>query len=328
MVQYFQYSLGGDAMIISASRRTDIPSHYSEWFFRRLEAGFVCTRNPMNSHQVSRVSLSPDVVDGFVFWTKNPTPMLGRLSRLEGFPYYFQFTLNAYGRDMEANLPSKNDVIIPAFQSLSRQIGPERVIWRYDPIILTPKYTVEYHIHYFEKLARRLSGYTGKCVISFVDLYRHMGPVSREMRYLPLGNAEMLTLAARFSEVARKYHLTLETCAEAVDLSQFGIRHGHCIDGALFEKITGIPLALTKDKNQRAECGCMASIDIGMYNTCRNGCKYCYANHSAATLRKNLQAHDPASPLLCGTITPEDTVRDRKMASCKVTQMRLDNLSF
>ncbi len=310
-------------MIISASRRTDIPSYYSEWLFRRLEAGFVSTRNPMNPRQVSRVSLSPDVVDGFVFWTKNPRPMLDKLSALEGFPYYFQFTLNAYGQDMEANLPSKNDVIIPTFQALSRKIGPERVIWRYDPIILTPKYTQEYHIHYFKELARRLSGYTEKCVISFVDLYRHIQSASQEMQFLPLGNAEMFTLAARFSEIARKYRLTLETCAEAVDLSQFGIRHGHCIDGALFEKITGVPFISAKDKSQRAECGCMASIDIGMYDTCRNGCKYCYANHTPAALRQNLQAYDPASPLLCGSITPEDIVRDRKVESCKVGQMNL-----
>ena len=310
-------------MIISASRRTDIPSHYSDWFFRRLEAGFVCTRNPMDPHQVSRVSLLPEVVDGFVFWTKNPTPMLDKLSRLDGFPYYFQFTLNAYGNDMETNLPSKNDVIVPAFQALSRQIGPERVIWRYDPIILTPKYTLEYHIHYFEELARRLSGYTEKCVISFVDRYRHIQSVSRDMRFLPLGTAEMFTLAARFSEIARKHRLTLETCTEAVDLSQFGIQHGHCIDGGLFEKVTGVPLALAKDKNQRSECGCMTSIDIGMYDTCRNGCEYCYANHSIAALRKNAQSHDPTSPLLCGNIAPEDTVRDRKMESCKVGQMNL-----
>ncbi len=249
--------------------------------------------------------------------------MLDKLSRLDGIPYYFQFTLNAYGNDIEMNLPSKNDVIIPAFQSLSRQIGPERVIWRYDPIILTPKYTLEYHIHYFEELARRLSGYTGKCVISFVDLYRHIQSVSRDMQFLPLGTAEMLALAVRFSEIAQKYRMTLETCAEAGDLSQFGIRHGHCIDGDLFERITGVPLALAKDKNQRAECGCMASIDIGMYDTCLNGCKYCYANHSIATLRKNLQAHDPASPLLCGNIAPEDTAWERKMESCKVGQMTL-----
>lgn len=304
-------------MIISASRRTDIPSYYSDWFFNRLEAGYVCTRNPMNHHQVSRIALSTDVVDGIVFWTKNPSPTLDKLHLLQAYPYYFQFTLNAYGKDMEPGIPSKNDVIVPAFQKLSKMIGPERIIWRYDPIILTPTYTVEYHIHFFEKLAKRLSGYTNKCVISFVDMYRHLGTISREMQFLPLGTSQMYELAGRFADIARKYDLTLETCAEVVDLSQFGISHGHCIDGKLFERIIGQPLSLSKDKNQREECGCMASIDIGMYDSCANGCKYCYANHSLSTVRKNIQAHDPNSPLLYGNIGPDDIVKDRVMESCK-----------
>ena len=239
-------------MIISASRRTDIPSYYSDWFFHRLEAGFVCTRNPMNPKQISRISLSPDVVDGIVFWTKNPTPMLDKLHLLKDYPFYFQFTLNAYGKDLEAGIPSKNDVIIPAFQQLSRQIGSERIIWRYDPIILTPKYTTEYHIHYFEELAKRLSGHTQKCVISFVDLYRHLGK-----QFTPLGESEIYELAGRFSDIAIKYDLKLETCAEAIDLSRFGIGHGHCIDGELLERIIAQPLSLSKDKNQREECGCI-----------------------------------------------------------------------
>ena len=305
-------------MIISASRRTDIPAYYSQWFFRRLEAGFVCVRNPVNFHQVSRISLSPEVVDGIVFWTKNPIPMLDSLPLLKDDPFYFQFTLTAYGQDLEPGIPSKNDIIIPAFQGLSRKVGPERVIWRYDPILLTPKYTAEYHVHYFEELARRLSGYTQKCVISFVDLYRHLGK-----QFQPLDTAEIYELSGRFSDIAQKYHLTLETCAESIDLSQFGIRHGHCIDGGLLERIIGQPLSLAKDKNQREACGCMASIDIGMYDSCANGCKYCYANHSPAAVRRNIQAHNPASPLLCGILTPEDTVRDRGMTSCKETQLNL-----
>lgn len=303
-------------MLISASRRTDIPAYYSNWFFNRLEAGYVCTRNPMNHHQISRISLSRDVVDGIVFWTKNPTPMLDQLPLLKDYPYYFQFTLNAYGRDMEAGVPSKNDVIIPAFRKLSERIGSERVIWRYDPIILTPAYSIEYHVHYFEKLAKRLSGYTGKCVISFVDMYRHLGAVSRDMQFLPIGKAQMYELAGRFADTARRYDLTLETCAEAVDLSQFGISHGHCIDGELFAKLTGQTLALGKDRNQRTECGCMASIDIGMYDSCANGCQYCYANHSPITVRRNIQAHDPCSPLLYGNFGPEDIVKDRIVESC------------
>ena len=305
-------------MIISASRRTDIPSYYSDWLFRRLEAGFVCTRNPMNPNQVSRVSLDPDVVDGIVFWTKNPTPMLDKLHLLNGYPYYFQFTLNAYGKDLEAGIPSKNDVIIPAFQKLSQQIGAKRIIWRYDPIILTPKYTAEYHVHYFEELAKRLSGHTQKCVISFVDLYRHLGKL-----FTPLGKAEIYELAGRFSDIANKYDLTLEACAEAIDLSRFGIGHGHCIDGELLERIIDQPLSLSKDKNQREECGCMSSIDIGMYDSCLNGCKYCYANHSPAAVQRNFKLHNPFSPLLYGNIGPDDVVKDRAMESCKIPQIAL-----
>ena len=305
-------------MIISASRRTDIPACYSDWFLNRMEAGFVCTRNPMNPRQVSRISLSADVVDGIVFWTKNPTPMLDRLHLLTDYPFYFQFTLNAYGTDLEPGIPSKNDVVIPAFQKLSRMIGPERIIWRYDPIILTDKYTAQYHVHYFGELARRLSGSTCKCVISFVDLYRHLG-----RQFLPLGNGEIYELAGRFSNIANRYGLKLETCAEAIDLSRFGISRGHCIDGALLEKIIGQPLSLVKDTNQREECGCMTSIDIGMYDSCTNGCKYCYANHSPANLRRNVRLHDPTAPLLYGTIGPEDIVRDRAMASSKVQQLKL-----
>ena len=305
-------------MIISASRRTDIPSYYSDWFFHRLEEGFVCTRNPMNPKQVSRISLSPDVVDGIVFWTKNPTPMLDKLHLLYRYPFYFHFTLNAYGKDLEAGIPSKNNVIIPAFQKLSQQIGPDRIIWRYDPIILTPKYTTQYHVHYFEELAKRLSGHTKKCIISFVDLYRHLGK-----QFAPLGESEIHELAGSFSDIARKYNLTLETCAEAIDLSRFDIGHGHCIDGDLLERIIGQPLSLSKDKNQREECGCMASIDIGMYDSCLNGCKYCYANHSAAAVQKNFKLHDPSSPLLYGTIGPDDVVKDRAMDSCKIQQMNL-----
>ena len=189
---------------------------------------------------------------------------------------------------------------------------------QYDPIIITSKYTTEYHVHYFEGLAKRLSGHTQKCVISFVDLYRHLSK-----QFTPLGESEIYELAGRFSEIARKYNLTLETCAEAIDLSRFGINHGHCIDGELLERIIGQPLSLSKDKNQREECGCMASIDIGMYDSCLNGCKYCYANHSAAAVRKNFRLHDPSSPLLYGTIGPDDIVKDRAMESCKVRQLNM-----
>ena len=160
-------------MIISASRRTDIPSYYSEWFYNRIKEGFVYVRNPMNIHQIGKISLSPDVVDGIVFWTKNPAPMLDRLGELEKYTYYFQFTVNPYSTDVEPNVPSKNDTIIPTFQKLSSIIGKERIVWRYDPILLNEKYTVDYHIKYFSMLADKLAYYTEKCTVSFLDMYKN-----------------------------------------------------------------------------------------------------------------------------------------------------------
>ena len=149
-------------MIISASRRTDIPTYYSEWLFNRLNEGYVLVRNPMNTHQISKISLSPEVVDGLVLWTKNPIPMLDRIHELERYNFYFQFTLNAYGKEVEPNVPSKNDIIIPAFIKLSKLIGRNRVIWRYDPIFFNENYTLDYHCRYFKKLASMLSNYTEK----------------------------------------------------------------------------------------------------------------------------------------------------------------------
>lgn len=153
-------------------------------------------------------------------------------------------------------------------------IGSERVIWRYDPILLTEKYSIDYHIRYFEEIAKRLSGYTEKCIISFVDLYRNTKNNTKDLGLLPLETAAMYEIAYRMSEIALKYGIKMESCAEKINLEQFGIEHGHCIDCSLFERLLGCRLDLDKDKNQREECGCMASIDIGMYNTCKNGCKY------------------------------------------------------
>ena len=310
-------------MIISASRRTDIPTYYSEWFMNRIQEGYVCVRNPMNIHQISQIALTPDVVDGIVFWTKNPLPMLPKLDSLKEYMYYFQFTLNAYGKDIEANVPNKNDIIIPAFKELSQKIGAERVIWRYDPILLTSKYTIDYHVKYFEEIAKRLAGYTHKCIISFLDLYRNTKSNMKHLDILPLEEAEMLELALKLVDIARKYNLVVESCAERINLEQFGIAHGHCIDCNLLERLLGEKLDLGKDPNQREECGCMASIDIGMYNTCKNGCVYCYAYHSKNSVANNCEKHDPLSPLISGQINAEDRISIRKVQSCKRCQIGL-----
>lgn len=158
-------------MILSVSRRTDIPNYYSEWFYNRIKEEFLYVRNPMNPHQISKIDLSPDVVDCIVFWTKNPEPMINRLDELAAYHYYFQFTLTGYGKEIECNVPHKRERMIPVFQELSKRIGKQKVIWRYDPIIFTKTYTPEYHLKAFEQIAMALRGYTEKCVISFVDVY-------------------------------------------------------------------------------------------------------------------------------------------------------------
>lgn len=245
------------------------------------------------------------------------------LDELNNYAYYFQFTVNAYGKDVEVNVPNKNDVIIPAFRKLSNRIGRDRVIWRYDPILLTEKYTIDYHVNYFNELAKRLSGYTHKCIISFVDLYRNTQAHLKELNILPLGEKEMYELAERLVEIANKNDLIVESCAEKINLEQFGIQHGHCIDCQLFEKILNCKINILKDKNQRLECGCMESIDIGAYNTCKNGCVYCYANFSKTTVIKNMGAHNPSSPLIFGEVMPDDKIVERKMFSLKKNQISL-----
>lgn len=310
-------------MIISVSRRTDIPACHADWFFRRLQEGFVLVRHPMNPRRVSRVCLSPEVVDGFVFWTKNPLPMLERLSLLKEYAYYFQFTLTPYGRDAEPGLPSKRDVLIPAFRKLSSLLGRHRVIWRYDPVFLSRTYTFEYHVRWFERLAALLAPCTEKCVISFLDVYRD---TKRNMASLGLRDFPpdmQAELAGKLAEAAHAYGLRVESCAEDMDLSRFGIAHGRCVDADLIGRTGNVSLKVNRDGNQRPACGCAQSIDIGAYGSCRHGCLYCYAGAG----RAGEEGQNSDSPLLIGTLHGEDVVTDRVMHSCAHRPRHLSLLS-
>ena len=263
-------------MLISVSRRTDIPAFYSKWFFNRIKEGYVLVRNPMNIHQIGKINLSPNVVDGIVFWTKNPIPMMSRLSELEKYTYYFQFTLTAYDRDVEPNIPSKNNVIIPGFQELSKTIGRDRVIWRYDPIFFNDHYTMEYHCKYFRVLAAKLGNYTEKCTVSFLDLYRNTVRNVKPLNIQTETEKMQIEIMQRFAEIAKEYGIYIDTCAEKIELESMTIAHACCIDKERFERIGNCKLTLGKDPNQRPECGCVASIDIGTYNTCKHGCLYLF----------------------------------------------------
>ena len=311
-------------MIISASRRTDIPTYYSNWFFNRIMNGYVLVRNPIHTHQISKIPLNPDVVDGIVFWTKNPIPMLDRFNVLREYMYYFQFTLNSYAQDVETHVPNKQKHIIPAFKKLSDMIGPDRVIWRYDPIFLNDTYTPEYHIRYFEKIAKELSPYTQKCTISFIDFYRNTSKNVSDLSLHDFPEEAQKDLAKELAAIAHSCGLLIDTCAEGIELQEYGIGHARCIDDRLLSKLLDCPLDIRKDKSQRLACGCVESIDIGAYDTCRNGCKYCYANYSEKTVCSNFARHIPDSPLLFGEVGPNDKITERKVMSCKVNQIRFD----
>lgn len=314
-------------MIISASRRTDIPTYYSEWFFNRIKEQYVLVRNPMSIHQVSRISLSPEVVDGIVFWTKNPTPMIKRINELSDYMFYFQFTITPYGRDIEPSIPDKNQIILPAFKTISKAIGKKRVVWRYDPILINERYTMQYHIKAFEKIAYELHEYTEKVTISFIDVdYKGVKNNISELNLLTFDASMQIELSAQLADIARNYGLRIDTCAEKIDLRKYGIEHAHCIDDRLFSELLCCNLKMDKDKNQRLECGCVASIDIGMYNSCMNGCRYCYANYSQRTVSGNREKHNPFSPLIVGEVKEDDKVTERKVKSYKDNQMSIFDL--
>jgi len=286
-------------MIISASRRTDIPAFYSEWFFNRINEGFALVRNPMNNSQVRTVSLVSDAVDCIVFWTKNPQAIIPRLDTLNQYHYYFQFTLNPYGRDIETALPDKTE-ITDTFRKLSDKLGARRVIWRYDPILLNEQYTVSYHVDHFGKMAHTLKGYTEKVTISFIDFYSKIEQNMSKLNIEKINSEIKNDLAKQLAAMAHENSLVIDTCAEDIDLSRYGITHARCIDGALIERITGHSIDAKKDKSQRPECGCAASVDIGAYNTCRHGCLYCYANCDRSVVLKNMEAHNKLSPIMIG----------------------------
>ncbi|UCH13071.1 MAG: DUF1848 domain-containing protein [Bacteroidales bacterium] len=309
-------------MIISASRRTDIPSLYGEWFINRINKGFLFVRNPFNPAVVYKIDLNPDIVDCIVFWTKNPNPFINKLQYLSQYRYYFHFTVTPYGNTLEKNLPDKKD-IINTFRILSGRIGKERVVWRYDPIIYTDKINMDYHLMNFEYLIKELHRHTGKCIISFIHMYNKCrrnleGKGARE-----LTDAEIPVISEKMARIANNYNIKIETCASKTDLSDHGINPGSCIDKQLIEKIISRNLNISKDKNQRKQCNCFESIDIGEYNTCVNNCLYCYANFNFETARQNFKRHDPESPFLTGSSTDKDTIQDRTQKSLIANDIKM-----
>lgn len=299
-------------MIISASRRTDIPAFFSDWFINRIKEGYVLNKNPFNANQIKKISLKPFDVDAIIFWTRNPKPLMKYLHELDSreLNYYFQYTITGYPRSIEKNVPNTYKAI-ETFTELSEKIGKEKVIWRYDPIILTDVLDINEHLRLFEKIATSLENKTEKVVVSFADPYKKIQKKLENMQYQDIleSQSKLFKLAQDFSDIARAKNLKIESCSEAIELSEYGIEHGKCIDDELLKRLFNYNLDAKKDKNQRKECGCVTSIDIGMYNTCSHGCEYCYATFSDTSVKNNLDIHNPNSPLLVGDID-EQTLKE------------------
>jgi len=309
-------------IIISASRSTDIPAFYAKWIMNRLKAGYCIWYNPFNQ-QPMHVSFKN--TKAVVFWSKNPKPLISYLEELDerGIHYYFQFTLNDYDNEnLEPNV-LLTEKRIEIFQELSNKIGKEKVIWRFDPLILTDKIGVNELLQKVENIGNQLKEHTEKLVFSFADIGNIYKKVENNLKRQNINYREftpqtMNEFATGLQELNKKWNLTLATCAEDINLERYGIEHNRCIDGELMKRIfandtdfvyylsygklpeknllfpteppkKGIDL---KDKGQRKICGCMISKDIGMYNTCPHFCFYCYANTSKETVEKNRKLYD------------------------------------
>jgi hypothetical protein len=288
------------ANVISVSRRTDVPAFHAPWFFKRLEEGFAEYRNPFNG-RVHRVSLIEKDVRTFVFWTRNPAPLMENLSLLEErrTPFYFLYSINDYPRSLERSNPPLEQAV-RTFRRLAQRVGPERVRWRYDPIILADEMDAEFHLHHFAQIAERLSGFTEVCVFSFLDVY---GKVRRNMGRLPLslqpreaGFDEQRAVALALSKIGERFGIRLLACCEDA-LVGGPVGKARCVDPDLIEKIApsggGLPFRPTRE-----ECGCVASRDIGAYDTCPHGCVYCYANASPEVALQRYRKSNPELPML------------------------------
>lgn len=294
-------------MIISASRRTDIPAFYATWFINRIRAGYCTVANPVNRKMVSSVSLKPEDVDVIVFWTRDARPMIPFLPELDerGYRYYFLYTLMDNPRALDPGSPPPA-ISLGAFQELSRRVGPARVVWRYDPLVFSNVTDARFHEETYERLARALRGHARRSIFSIVTSYRKTDERMRELKGqgieleekggpLPSGFEDLMRAMVR---IAGENGMTLASCAQTVDLKPYGIRAGKCIDDEYIAEIFGIRVTGRKDPSQRAACGCVVSRDIGMYDSCLFGCRYCYATGSFESAKANYKGHDPESPSL------------------------------
>lgn len=293
-------------MILNVSGRTDIVAFYTKWFMQRYEEGYVDVRNPFNPKLISRIKF--ENVDAILFCTKNPIPIIPYLKKIKK-PIIFHITLTPYKNDIEPNVPPKGK-IIEAIKTISQIIGKENIYIRYDPVFLSNIYTINYHKQLFERLCTLTEGYVEHIIISFIDNYKNVRNNKNDLKLKEFTKKDYEQIGLSFSESAKKHKMTIQTCCEEINLIDYGFEKNDCVSHELAFKITGKiykKQIARKDKN----CACVQMVDIGVYNTCKHFCKYCYANYDELKVNENYKKHNPKSSLLIGEINEYDIIKER-----------------
>ena len=293
-------------MIINTGGRTDTVQYYAEWLMRRFSEGYVLSRNPLFTNKVTRYELTPDKVDCVVFCSKNYKPVIPRLHEItDRFNTYFHYTITAYGKEIEPGVPPIEESMETLIE-LSKQVGRQRIAWRYDPVLLTKEYTIQRHLETFERMANVLSPHIDRCIFSFVEMYKKLAINMPEL--IPLTEEDKDALAHGLGAIADRYGISIQTCGTNGDFTKYGIHTSGCMTLDILGQANGIVFKNLKHKGMRQGCHCIESRDIGAYDTCLNGCKYCYANTKPKKAQENYRFHDAASPLLLGHVKREDTI--------------------
>ena len=310
-------------MIINTGSRTDTVQYYTKWLLKRFEEGFVYSRNPLFPNKVTKYELNPETLDCVVFCSKNYEPILPYIKQITNkFNTYFHYTITAYGKDIEPNVPSI-DKSIETLIELSDIVGRQRISWRYDPILLTERYTKNVHYETFSYMAEKLAPHVDRCIFSFVEMYKKLQINMPEI--ILLTESDKDEIAKNIGNIVKKYNLILQTCATQFNYEKYGIYSSGCMTADIIGKANNVTYKKLSHRGNRTGCGCLESRNIGDYDTCPNGCKYCYANKNPKLAFENYKKHNPDSPLILGDLkeTDEITKSNQKSFIVKCEQKKL-----
>lgn len=294
-------------MILNVSGRTDVVAFYSDWFINRYKAGFLDVRNPFNTKLISRIYFKD--VDLILFCTKNPIPILDKLNIIDK-PILFHITLTPYKKDIEPNVPFKGEVI-EAIKKISKIIGIDNVYVRYDPVFISDKYNIDYHINAFDHMCKLLNGYVKHIIISFLDEYKNVKNNMNILKYKQLTDDDYKNIGLNFSKSAKENGMTVQTCFEDNNLVEYGFIKEDCLSHTLAFKLTGKTNFKSWSARTEKKCNCVQMVDVASYNCCMHFCKYCYANYDEKKVKANMKLHNPNSSLLIGELSDNDIIKER-----------------